>query len=99
MYINNNLARINIPHQEVLNILKNRQKMKNNYLNNYQSYMKDILYIQKFKEKKRKRWIEQELRNKVPWYIKIINILGCIDSQNYINATKKELERTSYLVV
>jgi len=96
MYINNNLARINIPHQELLDIIKKRKIMKNNYLNDYQSYMRYILNIQSYNEEKRKRWIEQEIKNRIPWYIRIISSFGCIDSQNNI---KEELEEMSYSIV
>ena len=99
MNINNNLARINIPHQEVLNILENRKRMKNNYLYDYHSYMKDILYIQSFKEKERKKWIEQELKTSIPWYIKIMDILGCIDDNNHIISVKQKIEQKSYTII
>ena len=61
--------------------------MKNKYLNDYQGYIQDIISIYINNEKK-KKWIEQELKNKVPWYIKIINILGCIDYMNILNLLK-----------
>ena len=49
--------------------------MKNKYLNDYQGYIQDIIFIHINNEIKIKKRIEQELKNKIPWYIKIINIL------------------------
>ena len=99
MIIDNSLAIVDISDQQVLDIIKNRKIMKYKYLNDYQDYIKDILFSQNYYEKKRQKWIEQELRNRVPWYIKISNILGCIYSQDYIISLKEELEKMSYLTV
>ena len=98
MIIDNNLARVNISDQEVLDIIKNRKIMKYKYLNNYQDNIKKITLFQKY-ERKRKKWIEQELRNRMPWYIKITNILGCIYSKDYTKSLNEELEKMSYLTV
>lgn len=99
MNFNNNLARINISNQEVLDILKNRQIMKNKYLNNYQGYESDILSIHLYKEKRRKEWIKLELKNRIPWYLSIIDILGCVNSQNYIKSLYDEIEKMSHSII
>ena len=99
MKIDFNLARLNISDQELFQILKNKQKMKDRYLNQYHVYINDAILIQRLNDKKIKRFQKVKTIDNIPWYIKIINILGCVNDKDYISSLKNNIEKVSHSII
>ena len=99
MKVDYNLARLNISDQELFQVLKNKQKMKDRYLNQYQVYINDSILIQRLNDKKIKRFQKDKTIDNIPWYIKIINILGCVNDKDYISSLKNNIEKISFSII
>ncbi len=89
---------LNFSEQRVYIELEKRKRNKKFSENNYRIGIQEFTYqLNNFKSIKRRQWIEEQSKKNIPFYLKVLFNLACINYDDYVEYIYNESKKINHI--